>query len=499
MSTDENADASASVGKRSGSASSLTVVANRLPVARGEDGTWAVSPGGLVTALTPVLRSRGGTWVGWSGDLEQDPPAHAIEGVALRPVPLSEDEVELYYRRMSNETLWPLFHDGVRTPAFDEDAWESYRTVNRRFAEAAASATAKGGTVWVQDYHLLLVPGMLREMRPDLRVGMFIHIPIPPGRLFAALPWRDEITISLRSAHLIGTQTPLDAEYLRSDISNPLGIADDADDADERKSAKAAAKREADAAAVGAYPISIDARAFRAAAERAEKSGAVSELRSHIGEDRVIFLGVDRLDYTKGIDLRLEAFRDALEADLLDPRRVAFVQIAVPSRQGIEDYEAISARVDAVVGEINGRFGSIHTQIVHYHKHSLAFGELVPFYRLADVMVVTPVHDGMNLVAKEFVATRYDGTGELILSEFAGASHELTQATIVNPHDAGRLQQAYAEAFARASDKTPSEAMQAMHAQVMEHDVHEWSHRFLEDLADGAPTSRTSNKRLVSP
>ncbi|GAB4515979.1 MAG: trehalose-6-phosphate synthase [Phycisphaerales bacterium] len=455
----------------------VTIVANRLPVRIDEDGSHAISPGGLVSALMPVVRDGGGTWIGWlgtPGDPDVDPDGFVVDGLALRPVPLSEQDIELYYQRFANETLWPLFHDGVRTPDFDADAWEHYVKVNERFARIAAEETERDGVVWVHDYHLLMVPELLKKMRPDIRVGVFLHIPIPPGELFATLPWRQEILLSLASADLVGTQTRVDAENLSRTLLRP-SLAGAVDPAIAMHKPK-----------VMAFPISIDSLKYRDAAVETVESGEADELKESFGSGRTLFLGVDRLDYTKGIDKRLEAFEYALEHGMLDPARCAFVQVAVPSRDILPEYQDINDRVDALVGRINGRFGGVAHTVVYYIKRALPFTRLIPLYRAADVMVVTPVRDGMNLVAKEYLATRFDGTGELILSEFAGAARQLSGATLINPYDVTALADALVDAYTRSRETGGHPATSDMHHHVMEHDVHEWAASFLDVLQGDA-------------
>lgn len=452
---------------RDGESGSLTVLANRLPVHRDEQGEWSISPGGLVSALMPVLRSGGGTWIGWGGAASGGARTHHIDDINLVEIPIDSDEHEMYYTRIANGVLWPVFHDRLRQPEFSHEAWDGYRRVNERFARQAAETSPDSGVVWVQDYHLLLVPGMLRALRPDLRIGIFLHTPVPPAALFAELPWRDEIIASLRHADLIGTQTQNDRANLVHTLAGPLSDCA-ADLADERR--------------VRAFPISIDSATRHQAAIRAEKSGAVGKLRAELSPDRTVFLGVDRLDYTKGLDRRLKALEHAFQTRALDPERVRFVQIAVPSRRQVDDYKEIGAEVDMLVGRINGTYSGVNDPVIHYHRHSLSPDDLAAWYRVADVMVITPLRDGMNLVAKEYVASRFDATGELILSEFAGAARELADATLVNPNDIEAMAAAYVAAHARRDRSTQRPEMRRMHDQVMGADVFRWSDMFLRAM-----------------
>lgn len=458
----------------------LIVVANRLPVSRCETTQeWTISPGGLVSALTPVVRRTGGTWVGWDGtegdpsDGDESKPFVAA-GVRMRRVRLSGDDIEGYYRQFANGVLWPLFHDAVRAPAFSESAWRQYLLVNERFARVVADSAPADALVWLQDYHLLMVPVFLRQLRPDLATGLFLHIPAPPPSLFASLPWRDQIVESLGCLDLIGTQTTADAANLRQTLG--------AQAADDSGPIHAPGVR------VEAFPISIDSGSFLAKAREIAGRGGHRLARESLGASgRVLMLGVDRLDYTKGIDARLRAFESALESGQIDPGACRFVQIAVPSRGDVEPYRQIDTAVDALVGRINGRFGALGETIVHYQKSVLGFEDLITLYLAADVMVVTPFKDGMNLVAKEFLATRADGRGELILSEFAGAAEELRDATLINPHDELGLRTALAAAYERARGGAFPPATLNLHRRVMEHDVHEWADLFLVGLNSRRP------------
>jgi len=474
----------------------LTIAANRAPV-RLVDGRWELSPGGLVRAMVPVMRAWKGTWVGWSGidsNVTEDEQAGpmAFEDLRLVDVPLTPEDLDEYYRQVANGVLWPLFHDGVRHPSYDDAPWDTYVSVNRRFARIIDAETPEGGSVWLHDYHLLLVPGLLRARRPDLRIGLFIHIPVPPVELFATLPWRDEIATSLRRADLIGTQTEPDAEHLRQCIafsghaSGPVETSGERTGETTGETASASGDT-AERAEVDAFPISIESGRYRSMARDAEERGDVDRARRDLGNGRRIFLGVERLDYTKGIDQRLKALELAIEAGRLDTDEFCFVQVAVPSRETVAEYVEMSERVDSIIGRINGVHGTARGPVIHYYKRNMSEEELIQLYRAADVMVVTPLRDGMNLVAKEFVATRYDGTGELILSEFAGAARELDEAILVNPHDVPGIADALVEALERARRGGPTDTMRRMHEHVIEHDVHRWSGSFMRRLAGASP------------
>ena len=443
---------------------SFVVVANRLPVDlhTAPDGTrtWTPSPGGLVAALSPVLERQQGCWVGWPGIADEAPePFRTDAGVLLHPVRLTAADFEGFYEGFSNATLWPLYHDLIVTPVYDRDWWAAYRDVNLRFATEVAEVAAEGATVWVQDYQLQLLPGILRQLRPDLRIGFFLHIPFPGADLFRQLPWREEIIRGLCGADLIGF-------HLESGARNFLDLA--------RRSGV-----EIDDAQVGAFPISIDPGSLGTG-----EPGGVEKLRESLGNPATVILGVDRLDYTKGILQRLLAVEELLESGALDPDQVVLIQIATPSRERIDQYQVARSQVEEAVGRINGRFGSVGHPVVHYLHQSLPKDELRTYYEAADAMLVTPFKDGMNLVAKEYVACHGDGSGALVLSEFAGAAVELHQANLCNPFDLESIKRALATAVTGLAQhpEVMRERMLAMHRQVREHDVTRWADSFLTAL-----------------
>lgn len=454
----------------------FVVAANRLPVRRageGEDAGWRTSPGGLVTAMTPILKERGGAWVGWTGSPDDAPAPFTHESLRIHPVSISAEEIELFYEGFANSTLWPLYHDAVRRPEFHRRWWWPYVDVNRRFAEGVAKAAAEGATVWVHDYQLQLVPGMLRERRPDLRIGFFLHIPFPPVELFAQLPWRDQVIEGLLGADLVGFHT-------RNGARNFHRICTRFSDA---RGTQSCVQYDGRDVRIGAFPISIDVSHFEDKAKEPMVRERATQLRQMLGSWRKIVLGVDRLDYTKGIDIRLRAFEDLLEKGRRSANDCVFVQVAVPSREGVEEYAELRERVEWLVGRINGRHGEAGMAAVHYLYRNLPFDELIAFYLAADVMVVTPLRDGMNLVAKEWVSTRLDNTGALMLSEFAGAARELTQALLVNPHDIDGLSSTLDAALALPEEEQ-KRRMIAMRRTVRKNDVFHWANAFLKALHD---------------
>ncbi len=459
----------------------LVVVANRLPVdvSLDEKGkpTWTRSPGGLVTALAPVMAQADGAWVGWGGapDLELEP--FEVDGTQLVPVTLSDADIELYYEGFSNDTLWPLYHDVIAPPAFHRQWWDAYRRVNQRFAEAAAAQAAQGATVWVHDYQLQLVPQLLRALRPDLRIGYFHHIPFPPLEIFAQLPWRKAVVEGLLGADLIGFQRGGDAaNFVRvvrrlTDLTT-RGQVITLNDAHGRVTRHVRA---------AAFPISIDSRAFDELARTDEVQLRAKEIRRELGDPKTLLLGVDRLDYTKGIRHRIKAYGELLEDGRLSPSDTTLVQVASPSRENVGAYAQLRDEVELLVGRINGDYGQVGHAPVQYLHQSFPMEEMAALYLAADVMLVTALRDGMNLVAKEYVAARSDDRGALVLSEFTGAADELTGAILVNPHDIDGMKDAITYAV-QLDPKEARKRMRRLRRRVLTHDVAAWSGQFLAAL-----------------
>jgi trehalose 6-phosphate synthase len=469
--------------------SDFVVVANRLPVdlERLPDGTttWKRSPGGLVTALEPLLRRRRGAWIGWPGAVDADEEPIVLDDLRLHPVQLSADDVAEYYEGFSNATLWPLYHDVIVKPIYHREWWERYVDVNRRFAEAASRAAARDGTVWVQDYQLQLVPKMLRSMRPDLTIGFFLHIPFPPVELFMQLPWRTEIIEGLLGADLVGFHLVGGAQNFLFLARNLLG-ANTSRGAVGVRSRFGAVQLDSRTVQVGAFPISIDSRELDHAAKSHNIRRRAREIRAELGNPRKVLLGVDRLDYTKGINVRLKAFYELLAEGRAKRDDTVLVQLATPSRERVESYQILRNDIEREVGHINGEYGEVGHPVVHYLHRPVPRDELIAFFVASDVMLVTPLRDGMNLVAKEYVACRSDLGGALVLSEFTGAAAELRQAYLVNPHDLDGVKDAIESAL-NQSDEEGRRRMRSLRRQVLAHDVDRWARSFLDALAEAHP------------
>lgn len=459
----------------------FVVVANRLPVDRVEepDGEeiWRTSPGGLVAALEPVMASVHGAWVGWAGqaDLELEP--FVAGGIQLVPITLSEQEVAEYYEGFSNDTIWPLYHDVIAPPQYHREWWEAYVTVNRRFATAAAEAVSPGGTVWVHDYQLQLVPEMVRALRPDVTIGYFHHIPFPAHGLYAQLPWRDQVLRGLLGADVIGFQRTQDASYFLAAVRRRLSY-------DVKGSIVQVPGADASRPVLAkAFPISIDTTPYVELSADADVRARAAEIRESLGNPKHILLGVDRLDYTKGIRHRIKAYGELLAEGRLNVEDVTLIQVASPSRERVDAYVHLRDEIELSVGRINGDTDTVGHSAIRYLHQGFPREEMVALYLAADVMLVTALRDGMNLVAKEYIATRADNRGALVLSEFTGAADELRRAIRVNPHDIEGLK----DAIMAAIEMPPAEQgrrMRALRKRVLEHDVEAWSSSFLAALEE---------------
>ncbi|MEO8555657.1 MAG: trehalose-6-phosphate synthase [Actinomycetota bacterium] len=461
----------------------LVVAANRLPVGLVVDdngeGTWRRSPGGLVSAMEPVMADRDAAWVGWAGEPGKAPEPFHQGNLYLLPISLTSAEIEEYYEGFSSETLWPIFHDAIVRATFHRNWWNTYRTINHRFAQAIAAVAAPGATVWVHDYHLQLVPAMLRELRPDLRIGWFNHIPFPPVELFAQLPWRRSLVEGLLGADFLGFQGTADAENFLRACRRLLGMSIKGDTVTFTPPGDDPARRTVRASAI---PISVDFQGLSALARTPEVLARAAQIRTLLGDPKILMLGVDRLDYTKGIQHRLKAYEELLREKLVAPPEVTLMEVTLPSRQRVDTYRVLREGIERTVGQINGEYSVLGSTAIHYLHHSYPREEMAAMFVASDIMLVTPLRDGMNLVAKEYVTCRNDLSGALVLSEFAGAWHELHQAFTCNPHDIEGVKQTIMLAIT-TPEKERRRRMRAMRRRVAEDDAQRWAGDFLEALA----------------
>ncbi len=462
----------------------VLLVSNRLPVTvvrRG--GALAVerSVGGLATGLAGPHARSGGVWIGWPGLLDDvDATERAALGgqlSALRaaPVELSAAEVEVFYDHVSNAVLWPVFHDRLDRVPLAVEGWEVYEAVNARFADAVAEQYRPGDLVWVHDYQLLRLPALLRARLPAARIGFFLHIPFPNPDAFAVLPTRRWLLEGVLGADVVGFHTVAYREHFRAAVRRFAAP----DEAPGRADVPHVGGRPV---RLGVFPMGVDAAALAERAAAREVTAATLEMRA---PKLRLLVGVDRLDYSKGIPRRLLAFEQLLVRHPEWRGRVRLVQVAVPSRVGVAEYQQFREQLDALVGRINGAFATPTWTPIHYLYRGVDETTLLALYRAADVMLVTPVRDGMNLVAKEFVAARADEDGVLLLSEFAGAAAELAEAVPVNPYDVHGTADAMHAALTMERGER-RRRMAALRGRVAAHDVDAWARGFLDALAADA-------------
>jgi trehalose 6-phosphate synthase/phosphatase len=454
----------------------LIVVSNREPYApqRDEAGhlRWVPSIGGLTAALDPALQHAGGTWIAWGEgqpEITQVELPQAAPRYRLQRLPLSEAEVRDFYYGFSNRALWPMSHYFIERTKYQLSAWRAYEAVNRRFAGAAVQRYQQGDLIWVHDYQLALVPGLIRETLPQARIGFFWHIPWPSAEVFRTLPWDREVLDGLLGADLIGMHTADYVAHFLVACRRVLGAEVRGNEVHWQGRVSRVVDR----------PIGIEVDTFEELARSPEVEAAADRIRRSVQTQ--ILLGVDRLDYTKGIPERLEAFGAFLDLHPEARRQVTLIQIAVPSRERVESYRQLRTQVEGLVGRINGRHTRDGWSPIQYIYRGMAREELIAHYRAADVMLVTPLRDGLNLVAKEFAASSQDGA--LILSRFAGAADGMPEALQVNPYNPESLAGALLEALRMPLDEKRAR-LQRLRERLRQSDLRAWTDGFLRELAD---------------
>jgi trehalose 6-phosphate synthase len=437
--------------------------------------------GGLVTALAPVMRKNQGVWIGWPGCGDEAPLDKLLrefkdqQGYQLVPVPLSEEDVERYYRGFSNATIWPLFHDLLGFCRFDLTDWQAYNAVNQKFAAVVAEQGEKDDFIWVHDYQLMLVGAHLREMGIRDRLAFFLHIPFPSPDLFRRLPWKKSLIKGLLSYDQIGFQTLRDR---RNFVQTATALLPEAEVVSRHRH-HTLLKWGERVIKVGHYPISIDFDEFDEGARSHEVEDAAWYLHENL-RGRQLVLGVDRLDYTKGIPERFLAFERALEKYPELIKRVSLLQVVVPSRTLVPDYADLKEQLDQLAGRINARFGQPEWLPIHYVFRCLKRVQLLARYRTSEIALITPLRDGMNLVAKEYCAGSVENNGVLILSEFAGAADQLGKhALLVNPYDTDGTADAIYQAFTMDPEER-RQRMTNLRSEIRRNDVHRWLRRFVE-------------------
>ncbi len=460
----------------------LVVVSNRLPVVlskRAGDWDAQAASGGLITALAPVLRNRGGTWIGWPGTSEIDEIREALDeasgdaGYSLEPVRLPEDVIDGYYHGFSNEIIWPLFHDLTSRCNFVPSHWNAYEVANRVFAETIMERTEAGDYIWVHDYHLMLVAEHLRAMNGSRPIGFFLHIPFPAVDIFLKLPWRFQILRALLEFDIVGFQTVRDTQnFIHCVRTLMTGVA-----VKGRRSSHVV-EQPGRRTQVGSFPIGIDFASFDSRARSTEVAQEVRRAYDRLPNIKMI-LGIDRLDYSKGLPERIAAFQNALRRYPDLQGNVTLIQVVIPSREDVPEYQVQRAEIERLVGEINGEFTQPGWVPIHYLYRSLEPTELYAYYRMAEICLVTPLKDGMNLVSKEYCACNVEGDGVLILSEFAGSAAQLFRGAImVNPHDVEGTADAIYTAIRMPADER-RRRMKRLREVVRREDIFWWTDSFL--------------------
>ena len=483
--------------------SRLIIASNRLPVKIEKienEITASVSAGGLATGLKSYHRNSDSVWIGWSGiDVDSTSEKQTIKDILAKehcsPIYLDKELIENYYDGFSNGTLWPLFHYFTEYTEFNEGYWDAYKKVNEIFAQKIIDSAKDGDTVWVHDYQLLLVPELIKSQRPDLKVGFFLHIPFPSYEVFRILPWREEILNGILGSDLIGFHTYDYARHFNSSVKRLLGYEIDFSTimVDGRR------------ISVDVFPMGIDYNKFKSLAIEIQSKPIQERSKEHQdidrflmgGPDRKLIISIDRLDYTKGIPHRIKAFRRFLLDHPEYLEKVSLIMLTVPSRVDVIQYQNLRKEIEELVGGINGEFGTLNWNPIIYFYRSLPFNNLIELYSSSDIALLTPLRDGMNLVAKEFIATKINHKGVLILSEMAGATKELGESLLVNPNNIKDVADAIYKAIIM-SDKQQSKSLSSMQERIERYDVLKWASEFMKALEKTSENQDENHARRVS-
>ncbi|WP_162427090.1 bifunctional alpha,alpha-trehalose-phosphate synthase (UDP-forming)/trehalose-phosphatase [Pontibacter pudoricolor] len=457
----------------------LIIVSNRLPVKLQEkDGklTYSPSEGGLATGLGSIYKKKDNLWIGWPGMVieETDKQERIIEDIRkdnMYPVFLTEQEVKEFYEGFSNETLWPTFHYFSQYAIYEQNLWETYVEVNQKYCDEILKLASPNDTIWVHDYQLLLLPSMLREKLPDATIGFFQHIPFPSYEVFRLLPWRKELLEGMLGADLVGFHTYDDMRHFLSSVNRLIGYG----------GMHGWINTGSRSLLVDSFPMGIDYEKYSEVAASPEVLKLEEQYRKNVGTENII-ISIDRLDYSKGIPQRLQAFELFLERYPEFHGKVTLVMLVVPSRDAVEKYKELKEEVDELVGRINGKYSDINWNPIQYFYRSLPLEVLSAFYRMANVALVTPMRDGMNLVCKEYVASKLDQKGVLILSEMAGASKELSDALLINPNDINKIVEAMYEALTMPEEEQKVH-MANMQDTLKRYNIHHWVSLFMDRLS----------------
>lgn len=469
------------------------IVSNRLPVSlRLKQGKFEFKPsaGGLATGLGSIYKEGENIWIGWPGNdvdnpQQRDEIVKELQVLKMAPVFLTKKDISEFYEGFSNETIWPAFHYFTQYINYDPNHWEAYVRVNKKFCDAILERANPEDTIWVHDYQLLLLPGMLRERLPNATIAFFQHIPFPSYEIIRMLPWRRQILSGMVGADLIGFHTYDDMRHFLSAAGRLLGMRDESGylQADNRL------------INVDAFPMGIDYDKFAEAAQASKTKEYVKKFKRFLGDQKLL-ITIDRLDYSKGIPERIKAFDAFLKQNPEFHGKVSMIMVVVPSRTKVKNYRELKEEIDTLVGKINSEFSTLNWVPVHYFYRSFPFEELSAFYSMSDVALVTPLRDGMNLVCKEYVASKNDRTGVLILSEMAGASKELQEAILVNPNDMSRVVAAIKEALTMEKEEQVSR-ISSMQASLRRYDIFQWVNVFMDRLKDVKEKQRKLQSKAV--
>jgi trehalose 6-phosphate synthase/phosphatase len=468
------------------------IISNRLPVKIEQENNelvYKASEGGLATGLNSVFKQGNNLWVGWPGlaiEKAQEEEVHAkLIEQHMKPVFLSSEEIEDFYEGFSNETLWPNFHYFNQYTVYKEELWLAYQRVNQKFAEIVSEELEEDDTVWIHDYQLLLLPQLIRAISPNATIGFFLHIPFPSYESFRLLPWRRQLLNGMLGADFLGFHTYDDMRHFLSSVNRLAGLGN----------SNGTIKVKNRLIKADALPMGIDYEKYAASAQDPETLAREARYRESIGTVKLI-LSIDRLDYSKGIPQRLRAFELFLSKYPDFKEKVSLFMVVVPSRDSVSKYKQLKEEIDLLVGRINGQFSKLNWTPIHYFYRSFPLPALSAFYRISDVALVSPMRDGMNLVCKEYVASRLDKKGVLILSEMAGASKELSDAIIVNPNDIHQLVEAMHKALTMP-EALQIESMTSMQKSLKRYNIHAWVKLFMGELENVKKEQSHLKTRLI--
>ncbi|MDW3208516.1 MAG: bifunctional alpha,alpha-trehalose-phosphate synthase (UDP-forming)/trehalose-phosphatase [Reichenbachiella sp.] len=473
--------------------SKTIIVSNRLPVRIvKEDGKLAFTPseGGLATGLGSIYKQGDNIWLGWPGAVlnskaEETQTKKELKEQNMAPVFLTDEDIELYYEGFSNETLWPCFHYFNQFSEFNQEYWESYKAVNQKFADQILKNANANDTIWIHDYQLLLLPALVRAERPDISIGFFLHIPFPSYESFRLLPWRRELLLGMLGADFLGFHTYDDTRHFLSSVSRLAGIGNEHGHINYNNRQIMA----------DALPMGIDYDKYAEVAAAPETLEREVRYRTSIGSEKLI-LCIDRLDYSKGISQRLKAFEKLLEKYPEYLEKVSILMVVVPSRDQVGKYKELKEEIDLLVGRINGQYSRLSWTPIHYFYRSFPLHALSAFYRMAHVCLVSPMRDGMNLVCKEFIASKLDKKGVLVLSEMAGASKELSDALLVNPNNRHQMVEAIREAL-EMEEEEQVQRMTVMQNTIKRYNIYHWVDLFMNRLEIVKKAQRSLTTKLL--